>query len=157
LIAAGTDTGLTLTYNDAGNAESITIIQASDVEVWTGTATNRVVTPKSLWDSQVPVTVADAVTITLDGNTGLNFKTTLAGNRTIANPTNMKPGQSGVYHLTQDATGSRVATWGSNFRFAGGAAVGGVLSTAANAVDCLSYFVRADGTITCSLMKDIKA
>lgn len=157
MLAAGTHGGLTVSYNDAGDAMSLAISQAAASDVWTGTATGKVVTPKAIFDASAPVSVADASTITLDGNTGFNFYTTLAGNRIIANPTNMKAGQSGVWHFTQDGTGTRVPSWGTNWRFAGGAAVGGLLSTAAGAVDCVSYFVRADGSLTCSILKDVKA
>jgi hypothetical protein len=131
--------------------------QATTADMYEGTATNKFVSPKRIFDSAIPVAVPYAAAIALNGNTGFNFSTTLTGNVTFSNPTNMKAGQSGLYIVTQDATGSRVASWGGNWRFEGGAAVGGVLSTAANAVDAISYYVRTDGTIIASVMKDIKA
>jgi hypothetical protein len=97
--------------------------------------------------------LTDGATVTPDFNTGLNFKWTIGGNRTLANPTNAKSGQSGLITITQDGTGSRIITYGSNWKFPGGAATGGVLSTTASAVDSLAYFVRADGTIICTLAK----
>jgi hypothetical protein len=46
--------------------------------------------------------------------------------------------------ITQDATGSRVATWPSSFKWPGGTV--GVLSTAANAVDVLVLITFDQGT-----------
>lgn len=67
---------------------------------------------------------------------------TLAGNRTLDNPTNMKAG--GVYILrpVQDATGSRTLAYGSAYKWPGGTAP--TLTTTANAVDILTFI--SDGT-----------
>jgi hypothetical protein len=62
---------------------------------------------------------------------------------TLANPsTTPKPGQSGMFVITQSATGSdTIGTWGSMYTTAGG--TGSItLSTAANAVDFLPYYVQ---------------
>jgi hypothetical protein len=148
LTKAGAD-GL---YSASGHTHP----SASNAEIWTGAASTAL-TPANIFTSAAEQTLTDGATITINGNTGLNFKVTLAGNRTLANPTNMKSGQSGIISITQDATGSRTLAYGSNWLFAGGAAVGGVLSTSANAVDVLSYFVRADGTILATLAKAFAA
>lgn len=59
---------------------------------------------------------------------------------TLANPTNIVPGESGVIVVNQSSTGSDlVSTYGSDYIFTNGAAP--TLSTAANAVDELSYYV----------------
>lgn len=130
---------------------SVTYAAASDI--WTGTATTKPIAPDQFWAAAATIALTDAATVTPDGSTGINFKWTMAGSRTLANPTNMKTGQSGLIIITQDATGSRVITYGSNWKFPGGAAAGGVLSTAPNAVDVISYYVRSDGTILCALSK----
>lgn len=156
--AAGSHTGITITYVDGSNKFDFAIIQASGSEVWVGTAQNRVVTPKSIWDAQVPVSVAYAATVTLNLNTGLNFDIgSLTGAITLANFTNAKPGQSGMIHFAQDSTGGRVITYGSNFVCAGGLATNGLLSTGASKIDELSYYVRTDGKIVVSILKDVKA
>ena len=85
-----------------------------------------------------------------DFNTGLNFSLTKAVNGTLANPTNAKSGQSGLIFVTQDATGSRTLAYGTNWKFAGGAPT---LSTAAGAIDLISYYVRASGAIAATLSK----
>lgn len=56
------------------------------------------------------------------------------------------PGKAQTIHIliTQDATGSRVATWPASFKWPGG--VAGVLSTAANAKDRLRITTFDQGT-----------
>jgi hypothetical protein len=158
MIAAGTHVGVVPTYNDAGNALSFTFSEASSANMWAGTSSSVLVTPKKIFDMAAPVSVAYAATVTLDLATGLNFDIgSLTGPITLANFTNAKPGQSGVIHFVQDGTGGRVITYGSNFRAAGGLAVGGLLSTAASAIDECTYFVRTDGKIVVSILKDVKA
>lgn len=125
-------------------------VQASASQVWTGTATNRNITPKSLLDAAAPVALTSGTTITPDFNAGFNFSLTLAHNATLANPTNQKPGQSGTIEITQDGTGSRTLAYGTNWKFPGGAPV---LSTAAGAIDLLAYVVQASGRITATLTK----
>lgn len=154
-------TGITITVNDAGDTITIAVdpseVEATDTEMWTGSSSTKIVTPKKMWDAAVTVALVDGANIAIDGNTGVNFKVTLGGNRTLDNPTNMKTGQSGIIIVSQDATGGRTLAYGSNWRFPGGAASGGVLSTTANAVDVISYYVRSDGTILANMGKDYKA
>lgn len=153
--------GISITVNDAGDTIDLSVdpseVEATNSEMWTGTSSTKIVTPKKMWDASVTQALVDGASITIDGNTGINFSVTLGDNRVLENPTNMKTGQSGLIVITQDATGSRTLSYGSNWRFAGGAATGGVLSTSANAVDVLSYYVRSDGTIIATLSKDFKA
>lgn len=62
-----------------------------------------------------PGTLTDAATIATDASLGNYFRVTLAGNRTLGNPTNSTDGQKVVWEISQDATGSRTLTLGSNF------------------------------------------
>lgn len=146
--------GVNIVFDDGANTITLSTIEMTDSEGWIGTDQFKVLTPRRLYTLAAEVTLTDAATIALDLNTGINFKVTLAGNRTLGNPTNAKSGQSGLIHVTQDATGSRTLTYGSNYRIVDGPVV---LSTATNAVDVLSYFVRADGTITLALGKGLVA
>ena len=57
--------------------------------------------------------LTDGATITPDLAASNNFSVTLAGNRTLANPTNIVAGQSGSVFITQDGTGSRTLAFGS--------------------------------------------
>lgn len=133
------------------------LTKAAASDVWTGTSEAVGMTPKSLFDSAAVQTLTDGTTITPDFGAGLNFKVTLGGNRTLANPSNAKDGQSGVIRVTQDGTGSRTLAYGSNWRFPGGAATGGVLSTAAGSVDQIAYIVGSSGVIYATLSKAFAA
>jgi hypothetical protein len=86
--------------------------------------------------------LTDGANIATDCSVSQDFSVTLGGSRTFDNPTNMEAGSTYTWIITQDATGSRVATWGDKFFWAGG--TDGVLSTAANAVDLLQGW--SDGT-----------
>lgn len=98
------------------------------------------------------VALTDGATITPDFSAANNFSVTLAGNRTLANPTNLVAGQSGVIKITQDATGSRTLAFGSYWDFAGGTVP--TLTTTANAVDILAYYVDSTTNITARLIGD---
>ena len=89
--------------------------------------------------------LTDAATITPDFALSNNFSVTLAGSRTVANPTNLVAGQSGSIFITQDGTGSRTLIWGSYWDFATGVAP--TLSTTAGAVDRVDYIVRTSTSI----------
>jgi len=84
--------------------------------------------------------LSDGATITIDMADSNNFSVTLAGNRTFANPSNDTAGQSGSIFITQDGSGSRTASWGSDWDFVGGTAP--TLSTGANAVDRIDYVIK---------------
>ena len=83
--------------------------------------------------------LSDGATITVDMADSNNFSVTLGGNRTFANPSNDTAGQCGSIFITQDGTGSRTASWGSDWDFAGGTAP--TLTTTAAAVDRIDYVI----------------
>jgi hypothetical protein len=84
--------------------------------------------------------LSDGATITIDMADSNNFSVTLGGNRTFANPSNDTAGQSGSIFITQDGTGSRTASWGTDWDFAGGTAP--TLTTTAGAVDRVDYVIK---------------
>ena len=98
--------------------------------------------------------LTDGSSITPDFAVANNFSVTLGGNRTLANPTNITAGQSGVIVITQDGTGSRTLAYGSYFKFPSGTAP--TLTTTASAVDVLVYYVESSTRITARLVADIK-
>ncbi len=83
--------------------------------------------------------LTSGTTITIDMANSNNFSVTLAHNAEFANPSNDTAGQSGSIFITQDGTGSRTASWGSDWDFAGGTAP--TLSTAAGSVDRIDYVI----------------
>ena len=97
-------------------------------------------------------TLTDGSTITPDFADKNNFTVTLGGNRTLDNPSNLTAGQSGVIVINQDGTGSRTLAYGSYWKFAGGTAP--TLSTGANDIDVLSYFVVSSTVILATLGAD---
>ena len=89
--------------------------------------------------------LSDGATITIDMADSNNFSVTLGGNRTFANPSNDTAGQCGSIFITQDGTGSRTASWGSDWDFAGGTAP--TLTTTAAAVDRVDYVILDSSNI----------
>jgi len=97
-------------------------------------------------------TLTDAASITSDFAVGNNFLVTLAGNRTLAAPTNAVAGQSGSIYIIQDGTGSRTLSYNTVFQFV--SATVPVLSTGASDVDMLLYMARSATTIDAVLLKN---
>ena len=90
------------------------------------------------------VTGSGSITMNFDLYT--NFQITANGNVTLANGTGtLAAGQSGVIVLIQDGTGSRTISTGSDYEWP--AATVGTISTAANAVDVIPYYIDADDSI----------
>ena len=84
--------------------------------------------------------------ITPDMSQYTNFILTLTGNIVLQDPTDEVAGQSGIFVFIQDGTGSRTLSHADDRYFvAGGTSI--TLSTAANAIDIVPYFVQADGKI----------
>ena len=92
-------------------------------------------------------TLTDGANISVDLGANQNFTVTLAGNRTLDNPTNIVVGQTGSIFIVQDGTGSRTLSFGSYYDFARGTAP--TLTTAASAVDRIDYVVRTATSIHC--------
>ena len=93
-------------------------------------------------------TLTDAATIAVDLSLANNHTVTLGDNRTLGNPTNAEPGQTGSIFIVQDGTGGRTLTPAANWHFAKGGAHP-TFSTAANAVDRIDYIVRTSTSIHC--------
>ena len=140
-IASPTFTGTVTIPSGASIADIGTTIQAFDAD------TAKTDTAQTFTAAQRGTigTLTDGATITPDFATANNFTVTLAGNRTIANPTNITAGQSGSIFIVQDGTGSRTAAWGSYWDFAAGTAP--TLTTTAAGVDRVDYIVRSATSI----------
>lgn len=149
-LAAGA--GITLTYNDAGNALTVAVDAATAAQYRSKTS-NKVLTADKAFDAAAYVVLTDAATVAVDMATGFNFTLTLAGSHILGNPTNTKDGQTGCIAITQDATGSRLLTYGANWEFAGGSAP--VLSTVAGTKDLLFYQVLGATSVYASLVKGV--
>lgn len=96
------------------------------------------------------VTLTDASTISWDLDTAQSAQVTLGGNRTLANPSNIRNGGNYQLNIIQDATGNRTLTFGTAYRFPNG--ITPTLSATPNTVDLLSCHAR-NGILQCVLTK----
>jgi len=87
-------------------------------------------------------TLTDGANIAWDARAKQTPAVTLAGNRTLDNPTNMDAGATYILRVTQDGTGTRTLAYGTAYKWPGGIAP--VLSTAINSVDIITFV--SDGT-----------
>jgi len=88
--------------------------------------------------------LTDGATINTDCSLGNVFTVTLGGNRTLANPTNKVSGAPYQWIITQDGTGSRTLSYGTDFDWVGTGGSAPTLSTTAAEVDVISGIY--DGT-----------
>ncbi len=143
------DFELTLSVEDPGADVTVTIPAS------TTTLAGLAVT-QSFTKAQrgTPVALTDGATIAVDMSLGNNFSVTLAGNRTLGDPSNVTAGQSGVIVVTQDGTGSRTLAYGgTKYKFAGGTAP--TLTTTAAAVDVLAYYCESATRITVTSLLNV--
>lgn len=117
---------------------------------------NVVFEPRELAARRLPtayLALVDAANIAWNADLGLLASVTLVGNRTLANPTNVRRGDVLVLQVTQDGTGSRTLAFGSNFEWAGGSAP--TLSTGANDRDVLTFLALDPNRLLGTISKDV--
>ena len=134
----GTGNGFAALSGPAASTKTFTLPNASDTIACLGQV--------NAYTAQQSVTAAaltPGATVSWNMNTAPNATLTPAQNFTLSNPTNVAAGGSGMLTISQDGTGSRIITWGANYRFPGGTKF--VLSTAPNAVDEIAWY-SPDGT-----------
>ena len=132
----------TLTATELGYSDGVTSAIQTQVDAKAGTATTNNFTAGQ---SGEITALTSATTITIDMADSNNFSVTLAHNATFANPSNDTAGQAGSIFITQDGTGSRTASWGTDWEFAGGTAP--TLTTTASATDRIDYVIRSGTSI----------
>ena len=146
--AAGTET--LKPSNIAGNLTLL--LNPNNAVVLVNTGSNWIAFSLNL-DPQYK-TMTDGATITPDATEGPLYTVTLGGNRTLANPTSLQPGQLYIFRIVQDGTGSRTLAFGSAFKFPGGTAP--TLSTAAGAIDMFAGIAVSTSRIDCgSLLANV--
>jgi hypothetical protein len=129
---------------------NVTVDAATTAQILANTA-DKVLLTDDTWAAGDYVALTDAATVDVDLSLGINFSLTIGGNRTLGAPSNTKNGQAGEIIITQDGTGSRTLAYHANWKFAGDSDP--VLSTAAGAVDVLSYKVVNSTFIIAALSK----
>lgn len=116
-----------------------------------------------VWDDRIPhhlfpaprvIALLDAPSIALDLRRGEFFDLALGGNRTLANPTNLRPG-NWLIRVRQDATGGRTLAFGANYHFPGGTPP--VIASAANAVSILTLTCFGGTAVHVAAHLDTKA
>jgi hypothetical protein len=153
LTATSIDTSvINATLVSAANGTFTSTVSANTIDTSIAIITDAIITDASITDATfagqvvgIPVTLTDAASIALDLATGNNFTVTLAGNRTLENPTNAVAGQTGQMYVIQDGTGSRTLAFGSNYKFPNGTAI--TISTSTSSVDLLVFNVRSPTAI----------
>mgnify|MGYP001322031455 FL=1 len=139
-----------LTLSAADPAADVTVTIPASTTTLAGLAISQAFTKGQ---AGTPVALTDASSVAVDLSLANNFTLTLAGNRTLAAPTNVTAGQSGVIVVTQDSTGSRTLAYNSIYKFAGGTAP--TLTTTASAVDVLAYYVESSTRITVTSLLNV--
>jgi hypothetical protein len=97
---------------------------------------------------------SSSASIAVDFSLSNNFTHTFTENTTIANPSNMVAGQSGVIAFTQHASSPKTLAFGSYWDFPGGTVPSVTASNSAR--DQLVYYVESSTLITCRLLADVK-
>jgi hypothetical protein len=123
-------------------------VAATAAEYVSNSAPTKMLTPGAPWSAATPVALS-GTSVTPDLSAGIDFTWTMSSaTSTLVNPTSPKPGQKGMLYLKQDGTGGRIiTTWGSSYKFPGG--VKPTLSTAANALDVISFAVKSSTEVEC--------
>ena len=137
----GTANQITVTHG----AGTITLATPQNLNTSADVQFNRVTAKQHQTTVQ---TLTDGATVTIDLANGLNATliggTTGGSSRQLANPTNMVAGVEVLIKYQQDGTGSRELTFGTAYKFAGGAAPS-FAAQAANRVNILKFW--CDGTL----------
>lgn len=153
-----TDTVSGIAFNGGASGVNITgplsgTALASAAQYLAGVSTGTVIPPNVIYQGETTTTYG--TTTSFDFSTFINTAVTLTGgNITTMNVSNVTAGKAGTITFIQDGSGSRTTVWNTVFKFAGGAAP--ALSTAANAVDVLSYSCRSATFCVASLLKQVQ-
>jgi hypothetical protein len=88
------------------------------------------------------VNLADGATIALDASQGNDYRVTIAGARTLSNPSNPTDGQKIIVQVTQGGGGGFTLSYGGGFEFSTGLPQP-TLSTTAGDTDLLAFIYNA--------------
>jgi len=123
----------------------MTLTKAGDLELANTPTSASHATRKDYVDTKQGAstqTLSDGANISWNISSGTNATVTLAGNRTIDNPTNMVAGQMHILIVNQDGTGGRTLAWGTAYLFED--SVDPVVSTGISDKDIFQFY--CDGT-----------
>jgi hypothetical protein len=155
-VATDNDTSIATTAFVKGAIAALPAppVAATAAEYISNLAPTKMLTPGAVWTAAQVLGLTDAATVTPDFSQGLDFLWNLgAAGRGLANPANPKKGQKGCILLVQNVANSTITSWGSTWKFPGGTKP--TLSTAAGAVDCVSFWVYDPTFIVCSFQQGL--
>lgn len=146
-----------LTFNETTDAVTsfAGLVIGTDVQAYSAnTAFINVVQAFSKAQRGTAVALTSSTnSIASDFSLANNFTHTTTENTTLANPSNLVAGQSGVIVITQGAT-PRTLAYGSYWKFSAGTVPS--LTATGSAVDVLAYYVESSTRITAKLITDVK-
>lgn len=152
-IARGTYSNLNSSIADleegeicyATDEDKLYVVESSTLVEQPGLGTAQTFTAAQRGSS---VTLTSGATITPDFAAGNNFDLSLGINATLANPTNLTAGQSGVIVITN---GAYTLAYGSYWKFAGGTAP----TITTSAVSVIAYYVESATRITAQAILNV--
>lgn len=83
-----------------------------------------------------------STTVSWDLSTGQTAELTVEGSFVLANPTNMQAGLTAILKITNGVSSTASISFGSVYKFAGGAAI--TLTKSLSAVDMISFYCDGD-------------
>jgi hypothetical protein len=95
-----------------------------------------------------PSALTDGATIATNAFLSDAFSVTIAGNRTLSNPTNLTAGQNIVWAITEDGTGGRTLALGTAFTMLNGGTF--AINSAAGAKTILACYADSTSTLQCA-------
>tara|TARA_R110000868_G_scaffold31576_1_gene115597 strand:- start:329 stop:1162 length:834 start_codon:yes stop_codon:yes gene_type:complete len=115
---------------------------------------NGTVTVKKRSVGEASALTSSAASIAVDASASNNFTHTFTENTTLANPSNLVAGQSGVIVFTQHASSPKTLAFASYWDFPGGTVP--TITASNSAVDVLAYYVNSATSITARVLGDVK-
>lgn len=132
------------TIDQSGTAGTLETIRATAANARACTDTNKALTASNLNDYvAVQTLTSSGGSVAFNMALGVNSKHTLTENTTLAAPSNIRAGSSGIMEIIQHASSAKTLAFNSVWKFAGGSAPS--ISTGLSAKDVLGWY-SPDGT-----------